>query len=134
MEYPAPLADDQEDPGNAGDRGQWVKCLPPALSVIAQARTDGMNLYPQLRELYRALRKLHRKRATHLYVDVGLTEDGDSDSEMLDTLSDALLGVGEFTDNAKQMFFLGNIVNQVRPSLSLPPTHSLSLTHGDTGH
>merc|ERR1712118_588122 len=61
-----PGDDDFEDPGNADERGQWVKCLPPVFAVVGQAKQTGKNLYPLLQDLYAALRYIHHEMATHI--------------------------------------------------------------------
>jgi len=113
-----PGDDDFEDPGDAAVRGQWVKCLPPVFSVIAQARTNGKNLYPQLQQLYAALREIHHELKTHVYVDIGIDADGEEDSEMLNILTEAVLGLGDFANNGVQGRFLSKLINDTRRYLS----------------
>lgn len=109
--------EDQDDPGNAADRGQWVKCLPPALAVLGQARGSGEELYPNLQRLYKNLRQLHESKSTHIYIDIGLDggcENGDGDSIedtcMVNVLSEALLGIGTFENDFIQKKFLQDMI------------------------
>jgi len=109
--------EDQDDPGNAADRGQWVKCLPPVLAVLGQARGKGEELYPNLQNLYNKLRALHESQSTHLYIDIGLDggcENGEGDSIedtcMVNVLSGALLGIGTFENDNVQKKFLQDMI------------------------
>lgn len=109
--------EDQDDPGNAADRGQWVKCLPPVLAVLGQARGKGEELYPNLQNLYNKLRALHESQSTHLYIDIGLDggcENGEGDSIedtcMVNVLSEALLGIGTFENDNVQKKFLQDMI------------------------
>ena len=109
--------EDQDDTGNAADRGQWVKCLPPALAVLGQARGSGEELYPNLQRLYKNLRQLHESKSTHIYIDIGLDggcENGDGDSIedtcMVNVLSEALLGIGTFENDNIQKKFLQDMI------------------------
>jgi len=111
-----PGDDDFEDPGNADERGQWVKCLPPVFAVVGQAKQTGKNLYPLLQDLYAALRYIHHEMATHVYVDIGIEadDDGEPNSEMLDILNEAILKVGRFEDKRVQSKFLSGLIAQTR--------------------
>ena len=111
-----PGDDDFEDPGNADERGQWVKCLPPVFAVVGQAKQTGKNLYPLLQDLYAALRYIHHEMATHIYVDIGIEPDdeGEPNSEMLDIFNEAILKVGRFSDKRVQSKFLSGLIAQTK--------------------
>lgn len=85
---------------NANTRGQWMKCLPPYLVIISQAIKDGTrSVYKDLIELYNELKLWHDQLCTHLYVDI-------TDDELMVPLTEAILGIGDYTNDKVRSLFL----------------------------
>jgi len=110
-----------KDPANnAGDRGEWIKCLPPHLVVISQAlKDDTEGLYEELQELYQVLKLWHINLCTHFYVDIADPMNDENTEKqqytnLLKPVTEAILGVGDFTNNRLRSMFLRSFTREMK--------------------